>query len=492
LICFLYMIRKEDQESIRSQLEEVLHRMDRAENERHLLIEAVKPSNLFSAMNLIDYLSLRAEDVSSLQASLHKAGLSSLASSEGRIRAQVVQILTWLGSNRTINIPDIDGDAILKKNSEGLFGEPAANSALPVMVTLDRDFAGDKALAEELLQNGMSIARINCAHDDEKIWTAMINTLNKTRASTGLNCRLYMDIAGPKIRTRVITRKHDQGKLHVTLDQKIMLTDLGREDIAEKKFIHCTQPGIIERLRPGHRVFFDDGLFEAVAEAVQGKTAVVRMVGINTPKAVIKGEKGINFPDTTFRMAPLTDFDRHCLPFIVNHADMLGFSFVSNAGDLKLLQDALRALHKPALPIIAKIETAAAVEHLPEIILQGLQQNSFGVMVARGDLALEIGFERLSEIQDEILWICQAAHVPVIWATQVLETFQKSGIATRGEITDAVHAALADCVMLNKGDHTAGALQLLHNVLGRSRQNNYKNERIFRSWSIARAFFGYS
>ncbi len=75
-------------------------------------------------------------------------------------------------------------------------------------------------------------------------------------------------------------------------------------------------------------------------------------------------------------------------------------------------------------------------------------------MIARGDLAVEIGFERMSEVQEEILWISEAAHAPVIWATQVLETLNKSGIATRSEITDAAHAAMAECVMLNKGSHT--------------------------------------
>jgi pyruvate kinase len=111
-----------------------------------------------------------------------------------------------------------------------------------------------------------------------------------------------------------------------------------------------------------------------------------------------------------------------------------------------------------------------------------------GIMIARGDLAVEIGFERLSEIQDEILWICEAAHTPVIWATQVLETMHKHGLATRSEITDAVHAAEADCVMINKGGHTIEVLKTLHDILSRSRKNNFKNRRLFRKLSIAQRF----
>ena len=110
-------------------------------------------------------------------------------------------------------------------------------------------------------------------------------------------------------------------------------------------------------------------------------------------------------------------------------------------------------------------------------------------MIARGDLAVEIGFERLSEIQEEILWICEAAHTPVIWATQVLENLNKQGVATRSEATDAAHAALAECVMINKGSHTLEVLKSLLDILNRSRQHNYKQRHIFRELGIAKKFF---
>jgi pyruvate kinase len=250
----------------------------------------------------------------------------------------------------------------------------------------------------------------------------------------------------------------------------------------------CTLPGIVEKLKPEHRVFFDDGLFEAVVQRVSGKQATLKIIRISAKKPVIKSEKGINFPDTIFQINPITDYDEKCLPFIVQYADMVGFSFVNNATDMQELQVQLNRLNKPELPIIAKIETNQAVNNLPAIILQGMQHNLMGIMIARGDLAVEIGFERLSEIQDEILWICEAAHTPVIWATQVLETMHKHGLATRSEITDAVHAAEADCVMINKGGHTIEVLKTLHDILSRSRKNNFKNRRLFRKLSIAQRF----
>jgi pyruvate kinase len=109
-------------------------------------------------------------------------------------------------------------------------------------------------------------------------------------------------------------------------------------------------------------------------------------------------------------------------------------------------------------------------------------------MIARGDLAVEIGFERMSEIQEEILWICEAAHVPVIWATQVLENLNKSGIATRSEITDAAHAAQADCVMINKGSHTIKVIETLRDVLERIGGHHVKKRYTFRPLTIAKRF----
>jgi pyruvate kinase len=117
-----------------------------------------------------------------------------------------------------------------------------------------------------------------------------------------------------------------------------------------------------------------------------------------------------------------------------------------------------------------------------------MQKSVFGVMIARGDLAVEIGFERMGEIQEEILWICEAAHVPVIWATQVLENLNKSGLATRSEITDATHAAMAECIMINKGDHTIEVIEALRDILQRTGGHHLKKRYTFRPLSIAQHF----
>jgi pyruvate kinase len=477
-------------ETLLFELKQIHESMLLAEHRFSAEIEGVNPANSDSAINLIDYLALRAQDIEPLQVLLHARGLSSLANSESHIKCQVLNILRLLGGEpeNAEGISAAQGMKQLHHNVTQLLGEPGAGTAVPVMVTFAADFSGDTSLMVKLLENGMSIARINCAHDDRDCWAKMIGSLEKAKTLTGLPCKLYMDLAGPKIRTQVFTHGHPHGKLKVEKDRRYVLTDFDNDKIKDNKFISCTQPGIIKQLKPGDRVFFDDGLFEARIETVQEHSAIICITHIAAKKPVIKSEKGINFPDASLTINALSEYDRECLPFIVSHADMVGFSFVNTAADMRQLQEELKRLNKPSLPVIAKIETAKAVSHLAEIILQGMQQPMTGIMVARGDLAIEIGFERMSEIQDELLWICEAAHVPVIWATQVLENLHKRGIATRGEITDAAHAARADGVMINKGEHTLEVLHTLSDILNRSRKNNYKNRRLFRCLSIAELF----
>ncbi len=137
------------------------------------------------------------------------------------------------------------------------------------------------------------------------------------------------------------------------------------------------------------------------------------------------------------------------------------------------------------IAIMAKIETPQAVNHLPELIVQAAVQQPFAVMIDRGDLAIEIGYQRLVEMQEEILWLCEAAHIPVIWATQVLESLVKKGIPSRAEMTDAAMAERAECVMLNKRAFVAEAVTILDDVLTRMQAHQLKKTpqlRALHSW----------
>lgn len=141
--------------------------------------------------------------------------------------------------------------------------------------------------------------------------------------------------------------------------------------------------------------------------------------------------------------------------------------------------------HPERMALVAKIETQLAIRNLPELIVQGAGVQPMAVMIARGDLAVEVGARRLSELQEEILWLCEAAHVPVVWATQVLDTFVRKGTRHRAELTDAAMAERAECVMLNKGPYITDAVSLLDDVLAAMEGHQFKKTsrlRALRSW----------
>jgi pyruvate kinase len=165
---------------------------------------------------------------------------------------------------------------------------------------------------------------------------------------------------------------------------------------------------------------------------------------------------------------------------VAANADMIDYSFVSRASDVAALHRALDDLGGRRPGIVLKIETRRAFEHLPEIILEAMREPTAGIMIARGDLAVEVGYERLAEVQEEILWIAEAAHVPVIWATQVLETLAQKGVPSRSEITDAAMGERAESVMLNKGPHIVDAIRVLDNILRRMGAHQQKKRSLLR------------
>lgn len=461
-------------------------------DKRQTLFKNIHPKQLPAARNLLHYLTLRKEDIRELQDSLHIHGLSSLASAESHIHRQLQSILERLGKRYLASELDTctyDFNLVQMTNkSKILFGEKGDPVTPNIMVTFDASFADNYALIKNLLQNGMNVARINCAHDDQATWSRMIQHLKRACRYSGHECKIYMDLAGPKIRTCLMNKGKQKGKVKVKEGELVWLSDDAKGFEIDEIVISPNEPGIIKMLKKGERVYIDDGIIKGVIEKITPDKVTMRIVRISSKKQVIKEGKGINFPDSEITIPSLTEFDKACLPFICEHADMMGYSFIRSAADLAGLQLALKE-HSPQPPnIIIKIETPESVKNLPWLLLQGMQQKAFGVMIARGDLAVEIGFERMGEIQEEILWICEAAHVPVIWATQVLETLNKSGIATRSEITDAAHAAMAECVMINKGDYTIKVIETLTDILQRIGGHHIKKRFTFRSLSIATSF----
>ncbi|SJM90853.1 Pyruvate kinase Pyk [Crenothrix polyspora] len=238
--------------------------------------------------------------------------------------------------------------------------------------------------------------------------------------------------------------------------------------------IGCTLSSFSKKLKCGQPVWIDDGKLGAVVETISEAGALLRVTQARSNGVRIQSDKGINFPDTELGLPPLSEKDLTDLDFACTHADLIGFSFVETLADMDYLIAGLAKRNAAEFPIIAKIETNLAVKNLPDIILGTIGRHSLGIMIARGDLAVELGSARLAEVQEELLWLCEAAHVPVIWATQVLESIAKKGVRSRPEFTDAAMAVRAECVMLNKGPYILEAIEALVNVMIRMQEHQRK------------------
>ena len=231
--------------------------------------------------------------------------------------------------------------------------------------------------------------------------------------------------------------------------------------------LSCTNPDVFDHVEVNDRVRFDDGKIEGrVVSRIPGEQLEIELTYTKDEGQRLGADKGINFPDTKLKTRGLTAKDREDLEFVAAHADVVNMSFVNTPDDVKdLIKELDRLGARDRVGVVLKIETQSGFNNLTEILLKAMQIHPVGVMIARGDLAVETGWENMALIQEEILGLCQAAHVPEVWATQVLETLAKKGLPSRAEVTDAASSLQAECVMLNKGPHIVRAVQMLDAIL---------------------------
>jgi pyruvate kinase len=293
-----------------------------------------------------------------------------------------------------------------------------------------------------------------------------------------------------RIATNILEVPAKVGAVVVRVDDELELrgdTELGhpamfgrRGELLARASVSCGLPALIAALKPGHHVLFDDGKIVANVMSVEDDVARLRIIRVRGEIAKLRAEKGINVPDTHLALPSLDEDDLEVLRTAVELADMVALSFVRSVEDVRTLHRELARLGARDIGVLLKIETRRGFEELPSILVEGLRRPNVGVMIARGDLAVEVGFERMAELQEEMLWLCEAAHVPVVWATQVLETLAKEGMPTRAEITDAAMAERAECVMLNKGPFVVEALRSLRDIVDRMHGHQEKKRAMLR------------
>jgi len=595
------------------QLAQICERAREMESEFADELRSVHPEFRDSARNLVHYVALRQFDISGLQDDLLSLGLSSLGRAERNVLgliSAVQRALRKFGDGNVASLPDTPlqlHNPSADAHKKAILGDHPDGRDVNIMVTLPTVASRNSELVSEMIAAGMNVARINCAHDDAATWNRMIRNVRSASAAAGTDCRVIMDLAGPKLRTgelrpgprvlhlrpkrdalgRVVaprrirfmpedvlqrgtkaavvpvprecvefaevgdiirlrdTRgkkrrlaivdKDDKGLLLdsyrgayiasgstfglqrretgellsyevgrlPTIEQPILLHQgdtliLHRKnvpgepakanadgEVVEPAHIACQQPEVFAFVNSGDPVSLNDGKISGVVRSASDEELAVEITKAKPTGSNLRGHRGINFPGSDIRLSGLTSTDREHLRFVVEHADAVSLSFVREPADIRLLQEALLEFPEDKLGIVIKIETKRGFRNLPHLILSAMRSYPAAVMIARGDLAVECGWERLAELQEEILWFCEAAQIPVMWATQVLEQETKKGQPSRAEISDAAMSQRADCVMLNKGPHILAAIRMLDNILRRMQKHQFKKTARMKKLSVS-------
>jgi len=587
-------LKKKKIEEMISLLDRIIIKSKEYENNFADTLKKIDPIYQKSAVNFLHYLALREKDIRDLQVKLGELGISRLSNAESNVLNSIISVKNLLKKlNKQKKEPktkDIltkkKAAKVLRKNTNLLLGKKIKDAKTRIMVTLPKESADDKNIIPDLINAGMSAARINCAHDNIDVWYKIIEQITAVRKKTGRTCKVCMDLGGPKLRTgkmiegpRVIhvvpirdikgnvvepctllltdkqvlpneeypfilpiqseflgqikqkmkihftdtrgkQRKflvHKQTELGFVLKisdsafietgTELILFDDEKEitranigllpaveqyitlkpgdklyllkdnvegkpaeydeygDIISPAFISCTLPEIFADVKKDELIVFDDGKIEGHIEEIYEDKLVVEIDYAKEVGEKLKADKGINLPESNLSISGLTEKDKEDLRFIVKNADVVNFSFVNCSKDVEELFNELDKLNRKDIGIILKIETRKAFKNLPEILFTAMQRKPIGVMIARGDLAIELGWKNLARAQEELLSLCEAVHIPVVWATQVLETHAKKGRPSRAEVTDAALSERAECVMLNKGPHIVKTVKLLNEIL---------------------------
>ena len=303
----------------------------------------------------------------------------------------------------------------------------------------------DETMMRKLVQNGMDIARFNFSHGDHEEQKGRMDMLKKIREEENKPIAILLDTKGPEIRTGVLK---DGKKVQLEAGETFTLTT--DEIVGDNKIVSITYKGLVEDVKAGSTILIDDGLIELKVKDKKGNNINCEIVN----GGELGEKKGVNVPNVAIRLPAITDKDRDDLKFGVEQGvDFIAASFVRNAECILEIKSFLRECKAPYIPVIAKIENFEAIKNIDEII-----RCADGIMVARGDLGVEIPAEEVPYLQKTIIQKCNDNFKPVITATQMLDSMMKNPRPTRAETTDVANAIYdgTSAIMLS-GETAAGA-----------------------------------
>ena len=315
----------------------------------------------------------------------------------------------------------------------------------------------DRDLMKALALHGMDVARFNFSHGDYEEQKMRLDMLKSIREETGLPIAALLDTKGPEIRTGLLK----DGK-KVTLEAGQTYTLTTREIVGDNQIAHINYSGLNEDVAEGNRILIDDGLIELKVQEVNDTDIVCQVVN----GGELGEKKGVNVPNVKIKLPALTDKDKADIRFGIEQGfDFIAASFVRTADAVREIREILDEAGS-SIQIIAKIENAEGIENLDAII-----EASDGIMVARGDMGVEIPAEEVPHIQKIIISKCNQACKPVITATQMLDSMIRNPRPTRAEVTDVANAVYdgTDAVMLSgetaMGKYPVDALKMMVSIV---------------------------
>lgn len=316
----------------------------------------------------------------------------------------------------------------------------------------------DKEVMRSLIQNGMDVARFNFSHGNYEEHKQRMDMLKQLRQEEQSNVAILLDTKGPEIRTGVL-----EGGQKVFLEQGATFILSVEEMTGTKEKVSITYPGLVQDVEKGKRILIDDGLIELEVTGKNQKEIICKVIN----GGELGERKGVNVPNVAVRLPAITEKDKEDIRFgVEQEVDFIAASFVRNAECILEIRALLKELKAPYIPIIAKIENAEGINNIDEIL-----RAADGIMVARGDLGVEIAAEELPYLQKQMIQKANASFKTVITATQMLDSMIRNPRPTRAEVTDVANAVYdgTDAVMLS-GETAAGkypveALQMMVHII---------------------------
>ena len=322
----------------------------------------------------------------------------------------------------------------------------------------------DRELLKKLIENGMDVARFNFSHGDHEEQKSRMDLLKELREELNTNTAILLDTKGPEIRTGVL-----KGGKRIMLKAGEQFTLTTEEIEGDESKVSITYEGLVQDVDAGRVILIDDGLIELKVVGKSEKESFCEVIN----GGELGERKGVNVPNVAVRLPAITEKDKDDIRFGVEQGiDFIAASFVRNAECVLEIKAYLKELGAPYVPIIAKVENAEGIKNIDEII-----RAADGVMVARGDLGVEIPAEEVPYLQKMIIQKCNMNFKTVITATQMLDSMMRNPRPTRAEVTDVANAVYdgTDAVMLSgetaQGKYPLEALQMMVHIIQNTEQH---------------------